>query len=231
MSKREDDFSWRQSLEKLGQAAMDLITGIGGNVASGEWSGPSAHEVTETRAVSDFTRVQLSGFGTLNIAQTGEESLSITADESVMPHLTAEVIGGTLELGVKPGVHLKPVGRVTYTVTVRSLEGLRLTGAGMISATNIHTASLATDISGAGDLTLTGSAQSQTVRLSGAGNYHAREFETDTTEIRISGAGNARVSAKQSLNVTLSGAGTVTYYGSPQVSQRITGIGSVKPGY
>lgn len=230
MPSQHDDSSWRQSLERLGQAALDLVTSLSGH-APGE-SGPTGTGtlVTESRDVSGFTQIKLSGFGTLNIAQTGTESLTISAEDDVLPNLTAEVINGTLELGVKPRLSLKSLRRVTYTVTVKSLEGIQLSGAGTIHATDIKASALNVTISGAGDTTIAGSAQSQTVKISGAGAYNARDFQTDTADVTITGAGNARVSASQTLFATVSGAGAVTYYGMPQVSQRITGVGSVKQG-
>ena len=185
---------------------------------------------TESRDVSGFTHIKLAGFGTLNIAQTGSESLTISADDDVLPHLTSEVINGTLELGVRPRLSFKSLRRVTYTVTVKSLEGIQLSGAGTVHATGIQGTSFTMTISGAGDTTIAGSAQSQTVKISGAGNYNAKDFQTDTADVTITGAGNARVNAAQALFATVSGAGAVTYYGMPQVSQRITGVGSVKQG-
>lgn len=234
MPTQDDEFNWRQSLERLGSAALDLVTALGGRVGSerpGE-QGPlgSGTVVTETREVSGFTQVRLAGFGTLNVTQTGEESLSITADDDILPHLTSEVVNGTLELGVKPRLSFRPMKRITYNVTVKSLDGIQLSGAGSVHVSGITASAFSVAISGAGDMTITGSAHSQTVKISGAGNYNAREFQTEAAEVMITGAGNARVSASHSVSATVSGAGAVTYYGSPQVSHRITGIGSVKQG-
>jgi hypothetical protein len=230
MPTQDDEFNWRESLERLGSAARELVTGLAGR-ATGE-QGPlgSGNVVTEPREVSGFTQIRLSGIGTLNVAQTGTESLTISADDDILPHLTSEVINGTLELGVKPRLSLKPMKRIVYTVTAKNLEGILLSGAGAIHATDIKAGAFTVTISGAGDMTISGGAQSQTVRISGAGNYNAREFQTEATEVSITGAGNARVNASKSVIATVSGAGVVTYYGSPQVSQRITGIGSVRQG-
>ncbi|HET9110409.1 MAG TPA: head GIN domain-containing protein [Ktedonobacterales bacterium] len=229
MSTHDDEFNWRESLERLGSAALDLVTGLGARV-SGEAQGPvgSGVVVTESREVSGFTRIKLAGFGTLNITQTGTESLSITADDNILPHLTSEVVDGTLELGVKPRLSFRPMKHITYTVTVNSLDGIQLTGAGTVHASGIQTQSLSVMISGAGDMTISGSAPLQTVKISGAGNYDASELQTESSEVTISGAGNARINASRTLNATVSGAGAVKYTGSPQVSQRITGIGSVR---
>jgi len=230
MSTQDHESSWLQSLERLGQAALDLVTDLGGRAGGHEGPNATGVAVTESRDVSGFTQIKLSGFGTLNITQTGAESLTISADESALPYLTSEVIDGTLVLGAKSRLSFKLAARPVYTVTVKNLEGIQLTGAGTINATDISASSFSVSISGAGDLTITGGAHSQTVKISGAGNYHAKDFATTETEVKISGAGNARVSASQALNAAISGAGIVTYYGSPQVTQRTTGIGSVKQG-
>ena len=39
--------------------------------------------------------------------------------------------------------------------------------------------------------------------------------------------GDCSAAVNNSLNVTLSGVGSVSYYGNPQVSQNISGLGSV----
>lgn len=226
MSSHDDETNWRQSLERLGQAALDLVTSLAGR--SGEQATGSGTTVTESREVSGFTQVKLLGFGTLNISQTGTESLTISAYDDVLPHLTAEVTNGVLELGVTPRLSMKSLRHVDYTLTVKNLDGITLAGAGRVRASDIQTSSLNVAISGAGDMTISGAAQSQTVRISGAGNYNGQAFQTATAEVTITGAGNAQVNATQSLDATVSGVGGVTYSGSPQVSQRISGVGSVR---
>ncbi len=228
MPTQDDEFNWRQSLERLGQAALDLVASLGGRATGEQGSAGTGTMVTESRDVSGFTQVRLSGFGTLNITQTGTESLTISADDNVMPHLTSEVVNGTLELGVKPRLSFNSLKRVVYTVTVKNLDGIQLSGAGKVNVTDIRTSAFAANISGAGDMTISGGAQSQTVKISGAGNYNAKAFQTDTAEVTLTGAGNVRINASQTLSATISGAGVVSYSGSPHVSHRITGVGSVK---
>jgi hypothetical protein len=187
--------------------------------------------ITETREVSGFTRVKLSGVGALRIAQTGTESLTISAEDNLLPLLTSEVVDGTLTLGMKQGnILLRPTRPIIFTLTVRDLESIQLSGAGTVEAVNLRTSALSVALSGAGDMTLSGAAQSQTLSISGAGHYKAKDFQTSSTEIKISGAGDATVSASETLDAAVSGAGSVTYYGSPRVTQRITGIGSIKQG-
>lgn len=185
---------------------------------------------TETRSVSGFSRVTLSGVGTITIRQTGTESLTITTDDNILPLLTSTVSGGVLTLGVKPANNLNPTKGITWNVTVRDLTGITLSGAGTIDVQDLTTSSLTTLVSGAGTVNITGSAQSQNVTVSGTGSYKGRNFTTTDTVATISGAGNAIVAASGTLNATVSGTGSVTYYGSPVVTKTISGIGSVTQG-
>ena len=185
---------------------------------------------TETRSVSDFSRVTLSGIGTLNIRQTGTESLTITTDDNILPLLTSSVSGGVLQLGVKSATIPRPTSDITWNLTVKDLSSITLSGAGKINAQDINTSSLTVLLSGAGNLSVTGKSVSQTATVSGAGSYKGRDFTTTNTTVTISGAGSAIVNASATLNATVSGTGSVTYYGTPQVTSHISGIGSVKKG-
>ena len=228
---KRSDAAPRRSLGWLGLAALGLalmlsscVTIIGGTVGSGTLK-------TETRDVSGFTGVTFSGVGTLNITETGTESLTISADDNLLPLLTSTVNNNTLFLGVKPGNSINPVKPITYTLTVKQLNNVTLSGAGKINATNITTDALNVTLSGAGSMTITGSAQSQQALVSGVGSYSAKGFPTDTAQVTISGAGSATITVNKELTVIVSGAGSVTYYGSPsQVTKTISGAGSVKQG-
>jgi hypothetical protein len=53
----------------------------------------------ESRQVSGFTKIELSGSGELKIEQTGTESLTISAEDNVLPKITSEVSDNT---GARP---------------------------------------------------------------------------------------------------------------------------------
>src|SRR5262245_51971625 len=63
--------------------------------------GGSGNAITESRNVSDFNSVRLMGSGQLTIDVTGTESLTIKADDNLLPYLTSEVNGKQLTLGTK----------------------------------------------------------------------------------------------------------------------------------
>jgi hypothetical protein len=183
---------------------------------------------TETRDVSGFTTVDLTGIGNVLIEQNGTESLSIQAEDNLLPDLTSEVSNGTLHLGTREGRNLAPTRAVTYRVTVKNLDGLQLTGSGSERATKISATNIAIDISGSGDITTEGTADAQTVSISGSGSYGAGNLATKSSTAEISGSGDATLKVRDSLTAEISGSGNVSYTGDPQVSQDISGSGELR---
>src|SRR5262252_10451573 len=72
--------------------------------------------VTEPRTVSDFSAVSLSGSGHVIVEQTGTESLTVTADDNLLPYIKTEVHGNTLELGLKDNsmMGLRPTKDIVF---------------------------------------------------------------------------------------------------------------------
>lgn len=190
----------------------------------------SGQVATETREVSGFTRIRFTGVGVLNITQTGTESLTVSADDNLLPMIVTRVRGGVLELGMEGHATITPKTRITFTLTIKTLDNIELSGAASIHANDIHTDTLDVNFSGAGKMEITGSAQRQTVLVSGAGAYEAKDFKTAVTDARITGAGYAHVYASDTLDAKVSGVGKITYYGPAQVYPKVSGIGSIKPG-
>ncbi len=191
----------------------------------------SGNVVSESRDVSGFTKIDLSGAGELTIEQNGTEALTIEADDNLMPKLTSEVVDGTLRLGEKANLNLRLSKPVKYRVSMKELSGLTISGSGKVTAAKITTSRLAVDISGSGTVTVAGTADGQQLAISGSGNYQAKDLQTKTASARISGSGDAAVTVSESLDIQLSGSGKVTYYGNPpQVTQQISGSGRVTKG-
>jgi hypothetical protein len=182
---------------------------------------------SESRAVSGFSKVELTGSGEVLIDQTGQESLTIEAGDKVLPNLTSEVNGDTLVLGTKRGVALGQVGRIVYHLDVKDLTGLSVSGSGKITASKIAVDSLSCNISGSGTITVGGSAAQQQLTLSGSGHYDAGGLAGKSLHADISGSGDAVVMVSDSIDVTISGSGSLTYSGDPTVQKDISGSGQV----
>ena len=208
----------------------------------------SGNVISETRKVSGFNSVSLSGIGELTIKVGDEESLLIEAEDNLVPLLTSEVSQGKLDLGTKPGVSLNPTKPIRYTLVVKDLNAIEISGLGSVrsvalkadriniavsgsgnlSIAGIEADQLIVDISGLGSVTVAaGKVNSQKISLSGSGSYKANDLESSSADVEISGLGNATLWAKDQLKANISGSGNVDYYGSPAVTADRSGLGRV----
>ena len=185
----------------------------------------SGQAATETRQVSGFTGIDLSGIGEVIIEQGRTESLTIEADDNVLPVLTSEVEDSVLRLDRKPGTTVRTRNLIRYRVTLKDLTSLELSGSGSASAESLRVNGLRVDISGSGTVSLAGSADEQRIKVSGSGRYDAAGLSSRSAEVDISGSGKATVAVAEQLRVDISGSGTVTYSGDPQIDQSVSGSG------
>jgi hypothetical protein len=187
----------------------------------------SGQVATASRPVSGFTKVELSGMGELTIEKTGTDSLTISAEDNILPRLTSEISGDTLTLGTEPNTSIVPTKPITYSLTVKDLSGLAVSGSGNIQVANLTAAALSIKISGSGTITAGGNVNDQDLEISGSGHYRAEQLTSKTVKAAISGSGTAGVVATDALDVKISGSGTLTYSGNPQIKQEISGSGKL----
>ena len=208
----------------------------------------SGKVVTENRQVSGFNSVTFTGLGDLTITQGANEGLTIEAEDNIMPRITTTVSNGDLTIGFESENWqdlVRPTRPVKFDLKVRSLsqidlQGLgsvtmpswqadaatiKVGGAGGIKINKLIAGNLTITMTGAGNVDLAGKVTSQTINLRGLGNYSGGDLDSQQTTVNLTGAGGAEVWARSDLNVKISGAGSVSYYGSPAVTKSITGLG------
>jgi len=182
---------------------------------------------TETRPVEKFTAISLSAGGSLEIEQTGQESLEITADDNLLELFTSEVRDGTLYLSTAEGKNWSGKGP-RFKVTVRELRKLKVSGVGSVKATNLDTESLTVSISGAASGRIAGRSDNLSISISGTGSLNAAELKAKRARVVVSGVGDVTVNASDELNAKVSGTGTIWYIGSPKLESSVSGVGSIK---
>jgi hypothetical protein len=224
-----------------------LVAGCGVTIVNG-----SGKSITQNRTVADFQYVSLEGLGDIAIVQSGAETLTIEAEDNVMPLIKTEVKNGTLSirfdqknwqdvirpskpirfaLGVKTlkGVEISGAGNLVAPALKADALAIKLSGAGAVKFDKLEASELSTSVSGLGNVELTGTVPKQTVEISGAGQYLAGNVSGRTAKITLSGGGNATVWATDTLDVTINGAGQVSYFTSPKITKSITGLGVLSP--
>ena len=205
---------------------------------------------SEKRRVSEFDAISIEYPADILIKQGESESITIEADDNLLPQLVTEVRNGTLYIENKEirwSERVSPSEPVFVIITVVELDRVSFPTAGHMLVDNLKTTSLSISVSGAGDIELVeidagkldialsgagdieadGIADDLGLRISGMGSFSGADLETQYAEIRISGAGNATVWVESELDASISGAGSVNYYGDPDVSKSVSGVGSV----
>ena len=207
----------------------------------------SSGGVSETRDVGRFSGVSLSGVGDVTVSLGDEPSLEVRAPRELLKRLQTTVENDTLTIRARRGARLPRGSRVSYRVVTPDLERLTVSGAGDVRAEklagdtvtlsssgagslyveDVEADELEADLSGAGDVQVSGEVEGQKVTVSGAGSYQACALESEDAEIDVSGAGDAFVQATDTLDVTVSGASDVRYWGDAEVSSSVSGVSSV----
>lgn len=184
---------------------------------------------TETRSVSDFDRVSIVGNGNLTLAQTGTETLIVEADGAIMEFISTEVKGNILILEYDPPNNSPTLfgQTINYTLTIDEITGLEISGSGKIVTESIETNSLDMEISGSGEIKVSGHASEQNIQIDGNGDVDAEGLSGDSGIVSISGSGNVTVWIVGSLDIEINGSGTVNYYGEPSTNLAISGSGKI----
>lgn len=222
-----------------------LLLALTALMVSGCIQGPSQ---TRDEEVSDFNRIRIASFGEILIEQGEQESLTIEAPRDYLRYITTEVEDNTLVINTRRGFIGGPAHRVIYTITVKDLEDITLSGAGAVKVMSLEAQDLTVTLTGAGSIeidalqakdlevnltsagaiVIAGEVENQEINLSGVGSYEAADLRSDETTILLSGAGSAVVWVEDHLDVEVTGLGSVSYYGkNPTVRQNISGLGSV----
>lgn len=204
----------------------------------------------------EFRQLIFDAAGEVFISQGEVCSLQIEGDQDLVQKVKTEVAEETLsiifeteEKGLKKLRWIGEESKIKYFVTLKSLSGLTLSGAGNIHANDLsgenlrilHSGEgklilegmkyqeLQVSLEGLGEILLKGEVQSQDVDLSGLGTFKADDLSSSETNVTVSGAGTARVWAEEELNAILTGAGSILYKGQPVIEKSITGLGTIKP--
>lgn len=245
--------------------------------------------VSEPRTISGINAVELDTSGILTVTQGDTETLTIEAEDNLLPLLTSEIFNSRLQLGIQPDSRISATKPIRYTLTVKDLSGisvngsgsinvsdfvtdqdlriegngsgglafaslktgdphitlsgsgslsinslqtgkaaLQVNGSGSIDLTTLQAQSLAAGLSGHGSFKLSGSITDQKVNLTGSGRYEAEGLSSRTAVVSATGSGSAVVQVSDTLDASVTGSGSISYIGSPAVTQRRIGSGKIQ---
>jgi Putative auto-transporter adhesin, head GIN domain len=178
--------------------------------------------------VSGFSSIAFNSEGKVTVRQTGKESLTISAEDNLLPLLESRVTDRTLSIGTVNNTDINPTKPIEFAIEVKSLEGFRMTGVGSIEAQGIQAKQMTIALTGVGEMTIEGAADSLDLSLEGVGSYNGEAFKTKQANVRSDGVGTAVLNVSDRLDAVVSGVGSVEYIGSPKVQKSGQGLGQVK---
>jgi hypothetical protein len=209
----------------------------------------SGNIMTQTVEVSDFNSVSLEGSGDVYIQQGKTESLTIEADDNILPLLETKVRGSELVLTTKPNQNIDPSQKIVYRVTVKDLKGVSLKGSGNFYIDPVKSDSMDVLISGSGDIKFKDlSTGKLSTDLNGSGNIIADKLAAEAVDASIKGSGDTRLAGKAgpqtisfdgsgnylagdletpSANIDIAGSADVTVWVTDELNAQINGSGTV----
>jgi hypothetical protein len=192
------------------------VTGIKGN----------GHIATDQRPISEFTEIDASG-GLRIEWHSGPPGLSVTTDENLLPYIENTISDKTIRLRARE--RLRPTHGIKIIVSSSSLSGADLHGAVDLIANQVLGQKFYLQSRGASDVTVDGNVDQLLADMTGATDLRAKSLQAKTVEISTTGAASATITATETLRVSITGAGDVTYFGNPKtVEKHVTGAGSIR---
>lgn len=194
----------------------------------------------ETRDLPPFESIEAGGSLTVFIQISDVQEVRVETDENLQNNVKAEVKDGTLLIKSNS---LKDATKLNAYIKMTSLELLKASGATdvksesliqsdelVVVANGASSVYLEVDaqylesiVSGAADLTLTGSAATHNLVASGAASIKAKNLVTKKTMYNVSGASDATVNVTDELTGEKKGAADITWVGNPVLSVTSSG--------
>jgi hypothetical protein len=207
----------------------------------------TGRSVDETRPLSPFSNVVVSGPMTVFLHSSPIYKVVVTTDDNVVDHVTTIVTNDSLVIDVD--IQAPLFSTMVVHVYAPGIRSITSNGTGSLSAPDslvgdlvsivnnstkdfwIHRVSathMQAVVSSAGDVFFDNSyTHSLMLNMNGSGSLHAFTLKSDTTTVNISGSGNAELFVNHLLRGVHSGSGQIKYLGNPEVEIEVTGAGGV----
>jgi hypothetical protein len=194
----------------------------------GHWFGirGNGHVIAEPRTVTDFSEIYADGSFDIEW-RSGAPAVTVNTDDNLMRYIETHVSDNKLRLRSRE--RLWPTHGVKVLISSPTRAGVKLTGASDAKVPQLAGTSFAVETTGAADVTLDGTIDLLIADMTGASDLKGKSLQTKTAEISTTGAADAIVNVSETLKVTITGAGDVTYYGNPKtIEKHVTGAGSIR---
>ncbi len=195
---------------------------------------PVCQAAQQTRELPAFQSISSKGAFELVVDVGPKQSVTLKGEDWALEKVTTEVVGGELVLNMKSREGRKGFfsdESVRVTITLPQLRQFQMEGAGSTELNHVNGERFELIYRGVGALGINGKVDNFSLRAQGVGRLDARDLSARRVDAVVEGVGSTSVRASETLNATVNGIGSLTYYGRPaRVNKTVGGIGSVTAG-
>lgn len=207
---------------------------------------------TKTFPLQSFTSVESDIVGNIIYTQSSKVSIQAEGDKELIDNLRVNEKNGVLKVTHVLKINIKNKKKLTLYIsspTIVSIDSdgvgnwvmkgkvkadnlkIEFDGVGNFEALDLESNKIKVDYEGVGNLSLGGSANFLVIESEGVGSVNAENMRAKNAIIKSSGVGSVKCYASESIDLTNSGVGSITYYGNPTVkNMKNTGVGKIKAG-
>ena len=197
----------------------------------------------------NFNTIETYSAVDLKLIQSDEFKVLLECNENIEEFIEIDLNEETLSIGLE-GNHNYSDIKVEFTIYAPSIESIEASGASDIIINDYHVKNFEFDLSGASevdgelyvsnqliiessgasDISLEGKVENVELDFSGASEFYGKKLIiSKALEIESSGASSITVTANGTIDIDISGASSVVYYGSGELIKKdVSGVGSVK---
>ena len=186
----------------------------------------SGNRKTEKRDLPAFKAMDTTGAYRVEVLCQKPASFEIEADDNILPLIKTEVRDGVLYVNGEQRYNSE--NAVALRISLPELISISSRGAGEITVQDASGDDLKIESTGASSIKATGKLKTANISSTGAGDIDASRLQAEKVKVTVTGAASISVYASEQLDVSVSGAGSVSYSGNPKtVNKSVSGLGSV----
>lgn len=202
--------------------------------------------------VESFTKVEVEIIGNIIYTQSSKVSVRAEGDKELVDKLLISVNKGVLKLDFEDKQKIKGKKKLTVYISSPAIEEIDMDGVGNFNMDGVVTAenliidfegvgnfeakqlqctNLKASYEGVGNLLLGGTTNFLELTSEGVGSIDTQKLKAKNAIVKAEGVGSVKCYASESIDLTNSGVGSLTYYGNPTVKNLSnSGIGKIRDG-
>lgn len=186
----------------------------------------------ESRAVANFSQVTLSLPANVTISQGATESLTISADDNLLPLMSTRVVNNELLIEGDNNRGFSTKKEIKIRLMVKTLNGLKIKGSGDVFGDKLNSDKFDISIHGSGDVKFDSiRAEQLSVGIVGSGDINIANVESKSVDTNVRGSGDVKFGAVKAgqVNISVTGSGDISAAGTAdKVVIELSGSGDVR---